>query len=104
MTVRKAIEKIKSLEAEKLSEISGKYSFFIEGGDPQRVTVEICDGRLEVFEEERPSDCSIRTDFATFEELIEGAVNPLTAFMTGNLSVSGDLAFAMKLNKLLGGE
>ena len=92
------------MDAERLSEISGTYSFFIEGGDPQTFAVEICDGRLEVYKEERPSDCSIRTDFATFEGLIEGAVNPLTAFMTGNLSVSSDLVFAMKLNKLHGGE
>ncbi|WP_292599027.1 SCP2 sterol-binding domain-containing protein [Mesotoga sp. UBA6090] len=81
------------MEAERLSEISGKYSFFIEAGDRQRFTIEICDGRLEVYKEERASDCSIRTDSETLERVVEGAVDPLTAFMTGNLSVSGDLAF-----------
>ncbi|MBN2219845.1 MAG: SCP2 sterol-binding domain-containing protein [Kosmotogaceae bacterium] len=103
MTVREAIRKIKGLEAERLSEISGKYMFFIEGGEPSKFVVEIFDGRLEVYEEARPSDCSISTDLETFEGLVGGVVNPFAAFMSGRLKISGDLTFAMKLNKLLGG-
>ena len=104
MTVREAVCKIKSLRAERLSEISGTYMFFIAGVEPSKFAVEILDGRLEVYEEDKPSDCSISTDLETFEGIVGGAVNPFAAFMSGKLKISGDLTFAMKLNKLLGGE
>lgn len=38
----------------------------------------------------------------TFEGMLNGGVNPTTAFMTGKLKIDGDMGTAMKLGQALG--
>ncbi|MCP5089175.1 MAG: SCP2 sterol-binding domain-containing protein [Rhodobacteraceae bacterium] len=45
--------------------------------------------------------CTLSADTETFQGLLEGEVNPTAAFMTGKLSVDGDMGAAMKLGALL---
>jgi len=47
------------------------------------------------------TDCTIRISTANLERLIKGKLNPVTAFATGKLKVSGDMTVAMKLGQLL---
>jgi putative sterol carrier protein len=49
-----------------------------------------------------PADCTIGISLANLEKLIAGRLNPVTAFATGKLKVSGDMAVALRLGKLLG--
>jgi putative sterol carrier protein len=47
------------------------------------------------------ADCTIRISTANLDRLIHGKLNPMTAFATGKLKVSGDVGVAMKLGQLL---
>lgn len=48
------------------------------------------------------ADVTLTASVKTFKGLMEGNVNPATAFMTGRLKVKGDMGMAMKLAGLLG--
>ena len=77
MTVREAVCKIKEPESRKAFRNQRHIYVFHRGWEPSKFAVEILDGRLEVYEEDKPSDCSISTDLETFEGIVGGAVNPL---------------------------
>jgi len=47
------------------------------------------------------ADCTLSADAETFKGMLDGEVNPTSAFMTGKLSVDGDMGAAMKLGALL---
>ncbi|SLN35994.1 SCP-2 sterol transfer family protein [Aquimixticola soesokkakensis] len=48
------------------------------------------------------ADVTLTADCDTFEGMLSGDVNPTTAFMTGKLSVDGDMGLAMQLGAALG--
>lgn len=48
------------------------------------------------------ADVTLIADTETFRAILEGRLNPTTAFMTGRLSVEGDMGTAMKLGSALG--
>ncbi|MGG7645522.1 SCP2 sterol-binding domain-containing protein [Rhodovulum sp. YNF3179] len=48
------------------------------------------------------ADCTLSADAETFEAILDGELNPTTAFMSGKLSVDGDMGTAMRLGSLLG--
>lgn len=43
------------------------------------------------------ADVTLNADADTFRSIFEGDLNPTSAFMTGKLSVDGDMGLAMKL-------
>ncbi len=45
--------------------------------------------------------CTFKLNESNFEKLIEGTLNPTTAFMMGKVKVSGDLPSALKLQNVL---
>jgi putative sterol carrier protein len=47
------------------------------------------------------TDCTLTADADTFQSMMDGSLNPTAAFMTGKLSVDGDMGVAMKLGALL---
>lgn len=47
------------------------------------------------------ADCTMTADAETFQGMLEGDVNPTSAFMTGKLKVDGDMSAAMKLGAVL---
>ena len=48
------------------------------------------------------ADVTLTADVETFRAILEGNMNPTMAFMTGKLSVDGNLGLAMKLGSVLG--
>ncbi|MCY3873485.1 MAG: SCP2 sterol-binding domain-containing protein [Rhodobacteraceae bacterium] len=46
-------------------------------------------------------DCLVSTDKDTFSAVLDGHLDPMTAFMTGRLQISGDLGAAAKLGTVL---
>ena len=48
------------------------------------------------------ADVTMTADADTFRAILEGDMNPTTAFMTGKLSVDGNMGLAMKLGSVLG--
>lgn len=47
------------------------------------------------------ADVTLSADADTFQSIMEGDLNPTTAFMTGKLAVDGDMGMAMKLGSVL---
>lgn len=47
------------------------------------------------------AECTLTADADTFEAIMDGSLNPTAAFMTGKLSLDGDMGIAMKLGALL---
>jgi len=47
------------------------------------------------------ADVTLKADSDTFHGVLSGDVNPTTAFMTGKLTVDGDMGLAMKLAGIL---
>ena len=48
------------------------------------------------------ADVTLSADSETFQSIFEGEMNPTSAFMTGKLSVDGDMGMAIKLASVLG--
>lgn len=47
------------------------------------------------------ADVTLTADRETFEGILEGNVNPTTAFMNGSLKLDGDMSVAMQLGQAL---
>lgn len=47
------------------------------------------------------ADVTLTADAEIFQQILEGDLNPTTAFMTGKLTVDGDMGLAMKLASVL---
>ena len=54
-----------------------------------------------VSNEDKDADCTISISRENFEKLIEGDLDPTTAYMFGKLKVSGSMGVAMKLSKVI---
>ncbi len=48
------------------------------------------------------ADVTLTADAEVFQAILDGEMNPTTAFMTGKLSVDGSMGMAMKLASVLG--
>jgi len=48
-------------------------------------------------EGEADADVTFTADADTLQEIFEGSLNPTTAFMSGRLTIDGDMGMAMKL-------
>lgn len=47
------------------------------------------------------ADVTLTADTDVFQSILEGDINPTSAFMTGKLTVDGDMGLAMKLASTL---
>lgn len=47
------------------------------------------------------ADCTMTASAETFQGILDGSVNATGAFMSGQLSVDGDMSQAMKLGSIL---
>ncbi|MDP5086151.1 MAG: SCP2 sterol-binding domain-containing protein [Yoonia sp.] len=47
------------------------------------------------------ADVTLMASTETFKAILDGEMNPTTAFMTGKLTVDGDMGQAMKLSSVL---
>ncbi len=48
------------------------------------------------------AEVTLSADAETFAEILDGSLSPTSAFMTGRLSVDGDMGLAMKLGAVVG--
>ena len=90
--VTKAVE---ALSAKMDGGFDGSVKFMIEGEGAIMVDG---DG-VRAGDEE--ADCTMTADAETFESILDGDLNPTAAFMSGKLTVDGDMGTAMKLGSVL---
>ena len=75
--------------------IEGSIKFEIEGAGAIRIDengASLDDG---------DADCTISAEADVFQDLLSGNLNPTSAFMSGKISIDGDMGMAMKLGSLL---
>lgn len=77
--------------AEKITSFDGTAKFVIEG---EGGIVIDSDG---VRAGDDDTDVTLTADVETFQAILDGSLNPTTAFMTGKLAMDGDMGTAMKL-------
>jgi putative sterol carrier protein len=78
--------------------MNNTYVFDIEGAGVWQVAV--TNGSVKVTEGVTDGDVTIRASKETFEGIASGEQSPTTAYMTGKIKIEGDMAAAMKLQKL----
>src|ERR671929_2098858 len=86
------------VDESKTAGMHNSYLFDIEGAGKWKVDVD--DGRVTVTEGDADADAVISTSEETFTKIASGEQNATSAYMTGKLKVKGDMAAAMKLQKL----
>jgi putative sterol carrier protein len=85
-------------DASKTAGMSNSYVFDIDGAGQWKVDVD--DGKVSVSEGGGDADVTISASQETFQKIVDGEVNPTSAYMTGKLKIKGDMGAAMKLQKL----
>jgi putative sterol carrier protein len=81
---------------------SGVYQFNLTGDDGGTYQIIIDDqGARAVEGTEKEADCILAMDAEDYRQLIAGSLNATEAFMSGRLTIQGDLGVALKLQGLL---
>ncbi|SDO42464.1 SCP-2 sterol transfer family protein [Lutimaribacter pacificus] len=78
------------------TDFDGSAKFVIEGEGA--VVVDSSGARAS----DEEADVTLTADTDTFQSMMSGDLNPTAAFMSGKLSVDGDMGMAMKLGTILG--
>ena len=99
MPARQFFEELSAeVEPEQIAGVN--HSFLFEVAGEGSWLVDVRDGELTVTEGwTGEAGTTISTSSETFDRLVAGSQNPMTAYMTGKLKVSGDLNAALKLQK-----
>ena len=102
MSFEKIVTKVKEKVAEKKMEGTSVYQFCLSGDDGGVFSIAIGDGRAEVKDGlAESSNITITISAANFISLMDGELNPTSAFLAGKIKVKGDMSLAMKLQTLL---
>ncbi len=86
---------VKALNEKMEGGFEGSAKFVIEGEG----TVMIGPDGARAGDEE--ADVTLTADAETFQAMLEGELNPTAAFMSGKLTVDGDMGLAMQLGSAL---
>lgn len=106
MDVKEIIQDLKMKVAQKdpaqLAQSAGIYQFHLtgEGGGDWALLVSGTGIEVMPGEQENPG-VTVSISAADFKELASGRMNPMTAFMSGKLAVTGSMGLAMKLTGLI---
>ena len=76
---------------------------FLSGSDEGTWYLDLKNGRGAIGSGEPAggADCVMKMDGALFTDMFVGKASPTTSFMMGKLKIKGDMALAMKLEKLM---
>lgn len=72
-----------------------------EFGDDRKISVDGTKSPPEVTNNDIDSDCTISISLEDFTEILDGKLDPQMAFMSGKLSVDGNMGIAMNLASVL---
>ncbi|MDF0600378.1 SCP2 sterol-binding domain-containing protein [Psychromarinibacter sp. C21-152] len=86
---------VAALSEKDTSEFDGRAKFVIENEG----SIMLDSAGVRAADEE--ADVTLTSDAETFRAILEGDLDPTSAFMTGKLSVDGDMGMAMQLGAVL---
>jgi putative sterol carrier protein len=69
-------------------------------GDAGVVVIDGATGTNAVDNTDRDTDCTIACSVDTLGDMLSGELDPTSAFMTGRITVSGDMGVALKLQSI----
>ncbi|XP_013396626.1 hydroxysteroid dehydrogenase-like protein 2 [Lingula anatina] len=93
----------KMLNEELVKSVNGVFQFNLQGADAGTWYLDMKNGAGAVGQgEPEAADVTMTMDSGDFVKMFEGSMKPTAAFMTGKLKLSGNMALAMKLEKLMG--
>lgn len=105
LSIKEIVEGIRTRAAAnpgKTAGIHAVYQFHLSGDGGGSFYAAIQDGAADVTEGDHPSpQVTVTISAADFHSLVTGQLNPVSAFMSGRLKVSGDMGLAMKLQQFL---
>ena len=95
--------KLESLDPNKLKNINAVYQFDLSGDNGGIFHVSVADGTATLVESahDHPG-ITISMSADDFNAVLDGRLNPTSAFMADKLKVKGDMSLALKLQGLLG--
>ncbi len=73
----------------------------LDFGNDQRIHLDGSGAENVVTTEDKEADCVVTVNPKDFENVINGSLNPMMAFMSGKIKVKGDMGVVMKIQGLL---
>ncbi|WP_054636759.1 SCP2 sterol-binding domain-containing protein [Thalassobacillus sp. C254] len=105
MRVMEELENLSKKMNEDPKEIEGvekTYQFDITGEEEGVFQIQFTDGQVHYQKGKlHAPDCTLKMKDNNFLKLVQGELNPATAFMTGKLKIEGGMGNALKLQKIL---
>jgi putative sterol carrier protein len=98
MTLAEATERIQ-LKVGTDSGVGAKVKFIIDGEHIIHVDATVVPNV--VSNNDQDADTTVRLTGSTFDKLMSGESNAMTAFMMGKIKIEGNMGIAMKINKIL---
>ena len=98
-------QQVKSLLNEEIvNKVQATFLFVADGKDPGVWLLDLKNGAGSVgpSDLDTKADVTFKMDSENLVAMFQGQMNPTTAFMKGQLKISGNLAQAMALEKLMG--
>jgi len=103
-TVQEIFDNIdKGFEPEKSAGVDAVFQFNLTGDNGGQYWIKVADRQAEVSEGEHGDPTMIITSAADdYIAMVNGELNPMTAFMKGKIKVKGDMGLALKLQTMFG--
>lgn len=103
--IKSVFNKIKNLTNEEMvKQTNGVFQFIVKDKNEISWYIDLKNGNGGVGQGDPPegkADVTFTTDSKNFLKMFSGALKPTAAFMAGSLRIKGNMALAMKLDKLL---
>jgi len=97
MSIEKATAKVSELAASNGGAIGRTVKFvFAEGV----ILLDDTQSPARVSNEDKNADCSIQIELKDFLKMLDGDLDPMTAYMGGMMKIDGDMTIALKLTSI----
>lgn len=98
MSLETTTKRVRELFA-KAADFSDTLTF--DFGDDEKISVDGTKSPPEVTNGDIDSDCTISISLEDFNEMLDGNLDPQMAFMSGKLSIDGNMGIAMNLASVI---